>query len=76
MSRVTDIALKDVSNVVAGSIHYTLDNAGNRLKEETKDPSGTIKRTVQRTFDALGQLATTINADYLGTPHLCGGCYE
>lgn len=37
-------------------VDYALDNAGNRLTDSVKDPSGSLRRTVSRTFDALGRL--------------------
>ncbi|WP_295958707.1 RHS repeat-associated core domain-containing protein, partial [uncultured Xanthomonas sp.] len=43
-------------------IHYTLDNAGNRSKEDTKGASGTLKRTLSRVYNQLGQLATQATA--------------
>lgn len=55
--------LTDVADNLGDTIHYTLDNAGNRTREDTKDPSSTLKRSVIRTYNALGQLATTVNAD-------------
>jgi YD repeat-containing protein len=38
------------------SISYTLDNMGNRIKEDIKDPSGTLQRSINRSFDALNRL--------------------
>jgi len=64
--RLTDIAWKDASNNLAASIHYTLDAMGNRTQEDTFDASSPTvpKRSLKRTFNALGQLATTLNADH------------
>ncbi|WP_295909443.1 RHS repeat-associated core domain-containing protein [uncultured Xanthomonas sp.] len=50
--------LTDIADNAGNTIHYTLDNAGNRLKEDTKDASGTLKRTLSRVYNQLGQLAT------------------
>ena len=61
--QLTDIVQKDVSNIVYGSIHYTLNAAGDRTQEDTKDPSGTVKRSVQRVFNTLGQLQIVANAN-------------
>jgi YD repeat-containing protein len=36
-------------------IDYTLDNAGNRLSEQAKDPSGQLTRQITRIFDNLGR---------------------
>ena len=61
--RLTDIASSDASSNVIGSVHFTLDNAGNRTQEDTKDPSNTVKRSVVRIYNQLSQLQTSVNAD-------------
>jgi len=38
---------------------YVLDNAGNRTGENTKDPSGSLKRQLARSIDALGRVQQT-----------------
>ena len=38
---------------------YVLDNAGNRTGENTKDPSGALKRQLSRSIDALGRVQQT-----------------
>ncbi|UAY74973.1 MULTISPECIES: RHS repeat-associated core domain-containing protein [Pseudoxanthomonas] len=58
--------LTDIADNAGNTIHYTLDNAGNRLKEDTKDANGTLKRTLSRVYNQLGQLAT--QADAVGNP--------
>jgi len=40
-------------------IDYVLDNAGNRTGENTKDPSGALKRQLARSIDALGRVQQT-----------------
>jgi YD repeat-containing protein len=40
-------------------VEYTLDASGNRTQEVAKDPSGTLKRTMSRVFDALGRAQQT-----------------
>jgi RHS repeat-associated protein len=42
-------------------LHYTLDAAGNRLKEETFDVSGALRRRVSRTFNGLSQLMSVLD---------------
>ncbi len=37
-------------------IDYTLDSAGNRTAERTKDPSGVLRRSLDRAFDALNRV--------------------
>ncbi|WP_267102024.1 RHS repeat-associated core domain-containing protein [Xanthomonas sacchari] len=54
--------LTDIADNAGNTIHYTLDNAGNRSKEDTTDASGTLKRTLSRIYNQLGQLATQATA--------------
>ncbi|MEJ1096028.1 MULTISPECIES: RHS repeat-associated core domain-containing protein [unclassified Pseudoxanthomonas] len=54
--------LTDITDNAGNQIHYVLDNAGNRLKEDTKDSSGSLKRTLSRVYNQLGQLATQADA--------------
>ncbi|WP_235872700.1 RHS repeat-associated core domain-containing protein [Pseudoxanthomonas winnipegensis] len=58
--------LTDISDNAGNTIHYTLDNAGNRIAEDTKDANGNLKRTLSRVYNQLGQLAT--QADAVGNP--------
>lgn len=58
--------LTDITDNTGNTVHYTLDNAGNRLNEDTKDSTGTLKRTLSRVYNQLGQLAT--QADASGHP--------
>ncbi len=44
------------------AVAYTLDNAGNRIAEEVRDPTGTLQRTVARSFDALNRLQQAVGA--------------
>ena len=50
--------LTDITDGAGNHIHYTLDGAGNRTKEETFDASNTLTRSVSRTFTTLSQLLT------------------
>ncbi|WP_246432365.1 RHS repeat domain-containing protein [Xanthomonas theicola] len=54
--------LTDIADNAGNTVHYTLDNAGNRVKEDTKDAGGTLKRTLSRVYNQLGQLATQATA--------------
>lgn len=45
-----------VEDSVGNRITYTLDNAGRRIKEETKDSSGAILRDLSRIYNQIGQL--------------------
>jgi RHS repeat-associated protein len=48
--------LTDVTDGVGARIHYTLDNAGNRTAEQVLSPTGTVVRSLGRTFNNLGQV--------------------
>ncbi|MCW7542163.1 RHS repeat protein, partial [Aquabacterium sp. A7-Y] len=50
--------LTGLKDGLGNSVTYTLDNAGNRTKEEIKDPAGVLMRNMTRAYDALGRLKT------------------
>ncbi len=54
--------LTDITDGSGNRIHYTLDLAGNRTKEETFGAGGALKRSVSHTFNSLGQLLTVVDA--------------
>ncbi len=54
--------LTDIADNAGNTVHYTLDNAGNRLKEDTVDIGGTLRRTMSRVYNTLGQLTTLRDA--------------
>ena len=54
--------LTDITDGQGNRIHYTMDAAGNRTKEETVDASGAVRRSVSRTFNSLSQLLTVTDA--------------
>lgn len=64
--------LTDIADSAGNTIHYTLDNAGNRLKEDTLDAGGTLRRTLARTFNTLGQLTALKDAGN----HATGFAYD
>jgi YD repeat-containing protein len=45
-------------------VDYTLDNAGNRIAEQTKDLSGALKRQLSRSIDALGRVQKTTGREW------------
>ena len=47
--------LTRVTDTRGNSVSYTLDSAGNRIGEEVRDPSGTLQRSISRSFDALNR---------------------
>ena len=48
--------LTDITDALGNRIHYTLDGAGNKTKEETFDASNTLRRSLGRSYNTLGQL--------------------
>jgi YD repeat-containing protein len=62
--RLTDIAdAVDASgNLTGNKVHYTLDNAGNRLKEDVSDSGNNLLRNITRSYDALNRLQTAKGA--------------
>ncbi|WP_082611390.1 DUF6531 domain-containing protein [Lysobacter sp. Root916] len=71
--------LTDVTDNAGNTIHYTLDKAGNRIKEETKDSGAVLRRQLSRFYNSLGEqtqhkdagnhiTGTTYDAD--GNPNL------
>jgi YD repeat-containing protein len=48
--------LTNIADSLGNSIAYTLDNMGNRLNEQIKDPSGALARQTSRVVDALNRL--------------------
>jgi YD repeat-containing protein len=51
--------LQAITDNLGNRIEYTLDNAGNRTAEVVKDPSGSLRRQITRTPDALGRIQQT-----------------
>ena len=64
--------LTDITDALGNHIHYTLDAAGNKTKEDTYDSGNTLRRTLSRSYNTLGQLTgvtdglnhTVFNASY------------
>ena len=54
--------LTDISDGAGNTIHYTLDNAGNRTGEESRDSSGTLARSLSRVYNQIGQLQSQSDA--------------
>ncbi|MDR7136159.1 RHS repeat-associated protein [Lysobacter niastensis] len=54
--------LTDIVDADGNTIHYTLDNAGNRTREDVKGETGTIKRTLSRVYNQLGQMQSERDA--------------
>ncbi len=52
--------LTAVADNIGNRIEYTLDALGNRIQEDIKDPSGTLTRTMNRTYNSLNRLIEVI----------------
>lgn len=48
--------LTSITDSLGNSVAYTLDEAGNRKAETTRDPSGALAQTMSRVFDALSRV--------------------
>jgi RHS repeat-associated protein len=58
MDYVYDAAhrLTDLRDAAGNAVHFTLDDMGNVIKQEIRDPAGVLVTTSKRTFDALNRL--------------------
>ncbi|MBA2672392.1 LamG-like jellyroll fold domain-containing protein [Ramlibacter sp.] len=54
--------LVGVTDTRGNAATYTLDNMGNRVAEELRDPTGALHRAVNRSFDALSRLQQSVGA--------------
>jgi RHS repeat-associated protein len=54
--------LVGIADNAGNSMTYTLNAAGERIKEDTKDSSGALMRTLARTYNLLGQLQAQTDA--------------
>jgi len=54
--------LTDIADALGNRLHYTLDAAGHRVREDTYAADGTLAKTRRRVFDALDRLAQDVGA--------------
>lgn len=59
--------LVGITDSLGNTIGYSLDAAGNRIQEETRDSGGALRHSLARVFDQLGQLETLADAQANGT---------
>jgi YD repeat-containing protein len=52
--------LTAVEDSAGNRVEYTLDAMGNRTQEDWKDTSGTLRKTLARTIDALNRVQTVV----------------
>jgi len=55
--------LTEIRDDLGNKIQYQYDVEGNRIREETKDPQGTLKKYLDFTYDAYNNLKKIINPD-------------
>jgi RHS repeat-associated protein len=53
--------LTKVTDALGNYIQYTLDAAGDKTTEQTYDSSGTLHKSLTRTYNTLGQLTTVVD---------------
>ncbi len=64
--------LTGVADHIGNTMTYTLDAAGERSGEETRDPAGSLRRTLTRLYNTLGQLESQTDA----YQHVTGFTYD
>ena len=64
--------LTTITDGLGNTINYTYDSTGNRLKEDIKDPQGTLTKTVAFQYDVLGRLYRVNNPDGNYSEHAYG----
>ncbi|WP_374249821.1 LamG-like jellyroll fold domain-containing protein [Thermomonas sp.] len=48
--------LTGMTDTRGNTISWTLDEAGNRTRQEVRDPGGTLRRSISRSYDSLNRL--------------------
>ncbi|WP_260476915.1 RHS repeat-associated core domain-containing protein [Stenotrophomonas sp. 278] len=59
--------LTSVEDALGNRIVYTLDGAGNRVKEEIRDTAGTLRKVLNRSFDTASRNTRIAGADGYAT---------
>jgi len=54
--------LTGVTDAKGNTVTYTLDNMGNKVGEQVKDPSGNLQRNITRVYDALNRVQQVTGA--------------
>jgi RHS repeat-associated protein len=65
--------LTEIKDSLDNKIQYQYDVEGNRIKEEIKDPQGTLKKYLDFTYDAYNNLKQIINPDTTFTEYTYDG---
>ncbi|TXH66329.1 MAG: RHS repeat protein [Lysobacteraceae bacterium] len=56
------LRLTGIADSAGDTIAYTLNAAGERTREDTRDVSGALRRTLSRSYNSLGQMQTLTDA--------------
>lgn len=64
--------LTDITDTAGNKLHYTLDNAGNRINTLYLNVDGTVAQERNRSFDALNRLQNDIQGDSSKAPSTYG----
>ncbi|MCC7248072.1 MAG: RHS repeat protein, partial [Lysobacter sp.] len=54
--------LTGIADNAGNTVAFTLNNAGDRTQEDVKDATNTLRRTLSRTYNTLGQLTAATDA--------------
>jgi RHS repeat-associated protein len=65
--------ITEIRDNLGNKIQYQYDVEGNRTREETKDPQGTLKKYLDFTYDAYNHLKKIINPDTFYTEYSYDG---
>jgi RHS repeat-associated protein len=65
--------LTEIRDNLGNKIQYQYDIEGNRIREETKDPQGTLKRYLDFTYDPYSRLKRIVNPDSTYTEYTYDG---
>jgi len=65
--------LTEIKDSLNNKIQYQYDVEGNRTREETKDPTGTLKKYLDFTYDTYNNLKKIINPDATYTEYTYDG---
>jgi RHS repeat-associated protein len=65
--------LTEIRDSLGNKIQYQYDVEGNRTREETKDPQGSLKKYLDFTYDAYNNLKRIINPDSTYTEYTYDG---
>jgi len=65
--------LTEIKDSLDNKIQYQYDVEANRIREETKDPQGTLKKYLDFTYDAYNNLKKIINPDTTYTEYTYDG---